>query len=132
MKVPIELRLVEDGREIGTTRSDRILLPAGRHTLELVNDDLGFRTKRTVDIPAGRATSIDIPVPEGRVNFNAQPWAEVLVDGRRLGETPLGNVALPAGRHEILFRNPELGERRQTVLIRSGESTRVAVDFSRP
>ena len=42
--------------------------------------------------------------------LNAQPWADVWVDGERVGETPIGNVAVPIGPHEVVFRHPQLGE----------------------
>jgi hypothetical protein len=35
------------------------------------------------------------------VNVNAIPWARIAVDGRTAGETPLGNVSLPLGRHSF-------------------------------
>jgi serine/threonine-protein kinase len=50
---------------------------------------------------------------------NATPWAEVWIDGRSLGETPLANVEVPVGEHELVFRHPDLGERRQRVVVRA-------------
>ena len=47
------------------------------------------------------------------VNLNALPWAEVWIDGRRIGETPLANIKIPLGDHEAVFRHPQLSERRQ-------------------
>lgn len=44
---PIPLQLREDGDLIGTTESDRLMLPAGDHDLELSNAALGFTAKRT-------------------------------------------------------------------------------------
>ena len=53
--------------------------------------------------------------PNGTLSINAQPWAEVWVDGERVGETPIGNLSRRIGTHEVLFRHPDLGERRETV-----------------
>ena len=44
--------------------------------------------------------------------LNALPWAEVWIDGESIGETPIGKVSVPIGWHEIVFRHPELGEKR--------------------
>jgi len=63
------------------------------------------------------------------MNINALPWAEVLVDGTRIGDTPLANVMHPIGDHEIVFRHPQLGEKRQAVRLTLRESLRVSVDM---
>jgi hypothetical protein len=41
------------------------------------------------------------------VNFNADPWAELEVDYRKLGPTPLGNVRLSAGHHRVRATFPD-------------------------
>jgi hypothetical protein len=61
--------------------------------------------------------------------INAIPWAEVLVDNKRVGETPLSNITVPIGAHEVLFRHPELGERRMSVTVSVGEPLKVGVDL---
>jgi hypothetical protein len=65
----------------------------------------------------------------GTVNINAMPWAEVWLDGRDLGQTPLGNVQIPIGSRELVFRHPDLGERRATVLVTLKEPARISVDL---
>jgi hypothetical protein len=69
--------------------------------------------------------------PKGTVAVNAQPWAEVWIDGERIGETPIGSVALPLGVHEVVFRHPELGERRATTTVTAGAPARLSVDLRR-
>jgi hypothetical protein len=46
-----------------------------------------------------------------------------------VGETPIGSVTVPIGIHEVVFRHPELGERRQAVTVKAGEPTKVGVDL---
>jgi len=41
----------------------------------------------------------------------------------------LANLRLPIGEHEVVFRNPQFGERRQTFLVTASEPTRVSVDL---
>ena len=57
--------------------------------------------------------------------------AEVTVDGRALGETPIANFTLRAGTHEIVFRHPQHGELKQTVVVKAGENGRVTVNMAR-
>jgi serine/threonine-protein kinase len=82
-----------------------------------------------VQVAAGQTTSITLDVPTGTLHINALPWAQVAVDGRAIGETPIANLSLPIGSHEVVFRHPELGERRQVVLVKPGPPVRLGVDL---
>jgi hypothetical protein len=46
-----------------------------------------------------------------------------------LGETPIANVGVTPGTHELVFKHPELGERRQSVVVRAASPTRVGIDL---
>jgi hypothetical protein len=46
-----------------------------------------------------------------------------------VGETPLGNLSQTVGQHEILFRHPQLGERRVTTVVTLRETNRVSMDM---
>jgi serine/threonine-protein kinase len=63
------------------------------------------------------------------VSINAVPWAEVFIDGTRVGETPLANVQQTLGPHEVVFRHPQLGERRVNTVITLKETNRISVDM---
>jgi hypothetical protein len=126
---PVALQLREGGKVIGSTESERLMLPAGDHDLELLNDALGFKAQRKVHINAGKTTATRIEPPNGTMNLNASPWAEVFVDGERVGETPIGNLSRPIGRHEVIFRHPDLGERRETIVVTTQQTARLGVDL---
>jgi hypothetical protein len=126
---PIEMQLLEDGRLVGSSRSDRIMMSVGEHSLQIVNDAVGYRQSRTVQVAPGRVSPMRIDLPKGSVALNAAPWAEVWVDGDRLGDTPIGNVSLPIGGHEVVFRHPELGEQRHTVTVTLNGPARLSVDM---
>jgi PEGA domain len=129
-KAPIDLEIFEATRLIGTTATDRLMLPAGRHDLELVNTALQFRRAITVQVGAGTTVTPAIDVPNGSLSVNALPWAEVWINGKSLGTTPLGNLALPIGSYEIVWRHPQFGERKRTVSVIAGSPVRVGVDFN--
>lgn len=130
LKTPFELQVFEGGQLLGTARTDPLPLPSGRHELELKNDEFEFRSVITVDIQVGGLTSADVMLPDGLLSLNALPWAEVLVDGRAEGTTPLANLAIPIGRHEVIWRHPQLGERRQEVSVPARTPVRLSVDFT--
>jgi serine/threonine protein kinase len=129
VSAPVEMELYEQGRLIGTTQSERVMVSAGRHEIEIVNQTLGYRATRVVQVPAGRVASLSVEMPMGTIALNAVPWAEVWIDGQRVGETPIGNLPVPIGPHEIVFRNPQLGERRHAATVTLNGPTRVSVDL---
>ena len=126
------LQIFEQDKLVGTTNIGRLLLPPGQHVLDFVSDELGFRAQRTVTVRSGAATDIRLDLPAVTLSVNAQPWAEVFVDGERVGETPIGTLSRPVGRHEIVLRHPELGERRRTVTLTTNGPNRISVDMRRP
>jgi hypothetical protein len=126
---PVDVQLFENGRFLGSSRIDRIMVPTGRHELDIVNDALGFQERRVVQVTAGQVTSIRATWPTGSLSINAVPWAQVFVDGSPLGETPIANARVPIGQHEILFRHPQLGERRASVTVTARETAKVGIDL---
>jgi hypothetical protein len=126
---PVPVQVFEDKRLIGSSDMDRILLPAGEHVIELVADAVGYRATRTVNVTAGQTAALAVDLPQAPLNINAIPWAEVFIDGARIGETPLGNLPQTLGAHEIVFRHPQLGERRVNVMVTMKEVARISIDM---
>lgn len=129
VQTPFAVQISEDGRGIGSSDSERILVTAGPHVFELANGALGFTTTMKVSVSAGHTAPLVVDAPRTAVQVNAQPWAEVLVDGRLVGETPLANVLLPIGPHQFVFRHPEFGEHAQPVIVRLNAPNRVTADL---
>ena len=131
MSVPFEVQVVERGEVIGASGGASIMLASGRHDLVLVNRTLEDLEPRRVEVVAGQTTVIRVDPPTVRVNVNARPWADVSIDGRDLGQTPIANVEVTVGTHEIVFRHPQFGERRQTVIVNTKDAQRIAVDMTK-
>jgi hypothetical protein len=129
VNAPFTLEIHEDGRLIGTTAPEKIMLPVGQHQLEFSDDAVGFRISRTVRIAAGETTPLALQVPRVPVNVNAIPWAEVWIDGQRVGETPIGNHLLSIGPHTVELRHPEFGNKRVVVAVSLKNPVRVAVNM---
>ena len=129
VRAPFTVEIREQGRLLGTTDTDRIMMAAGRHDIELVNEALGYRVTRSVQVPPGRVAAIGLDLPNGVVNLNASPWAEVWIDGHRVGETPIGNLNVPIGPHEVVFRHPQFGEKRHAISVTLGGPVRLSVDM---
>ncbi|MCA9674120.1 MAG: PEGA domain-containing protein, partial [Myxococcales bacterium] len=61
--------------------------------------------------------------------ITADPYANIRVDGRDWGTTPVYNRRLAAGPHEIVLVSPDDGtvRLRRTVTIQSGALTKVSL-----
>jgi hypothetical protein len=126
---PIEVQIFEDDRLVGSSRSDRIMMSVGDHRLQVVNEALGYRATRVVPVSPGKVTPVRIETPKGSLALNASPWAEVWSKRRPRRRTPIGNVSLPIGTHDVVFRHPDFPEQRHTVTVTLAGPARLSVDM---
>lgn len=128
---PFDVEVLENEEVIGASGATRIMLAAGHHDLVLANGKLGFKETRKIDIVAGKTAAIRIDPPKASMSVNARPWAEVIVDGTNMGQTPLANMQVTVGPHEVVFRHPQLGERKQMIVVTAAGPNRIAADFTK-
>jgi hypothetical protein len=126
---PVLLQLRANGDLIGNTESARVMLPAGQHEVVMTNEALGFSRTERVTVTAGRTSEVRVTLPNGSLSINAVPWAEVWLNGERLGDTPLANISRPIGTYRVILRHPQLGERQTTVTVTARETARLGVDM---
>lgn len=129
VNAPVDVQIFEGQRLLGSSRSDRIMVSVGRHELDVMNESLGYRATRVVQVAPGQVSAVKLDWPKGSMALNALPWAEVWIDGERVGETPIGNVSVPIGQHEVVFRHPELGEKAATATVSLNGPARLSVDL---
>jgi serine/threonine-protein kinase len=80
---------------------------------------------------SGAATAPASSAP-GTLQVVVLPWADVSVDGRPVGTTPIAPVTLPPGPHTVVLRNAELGAVRTVpVTIKSGQPMLLRIDLRR-
>lgn len=127
---PVTLDISENGKPIGNTEQGRLMLSPGRHQLTFTNAEMGYKTTEAVDIDPGEERSVSL-VPTGELSANAAPWAEVWINGKKVGETPLGNLHVPLGTQEVVFKNPNFPDRQVTVTITAKAPAAAFVDFSK-
>lgn len=127
---PIELRVLSRGQPAGSTRG-RVALAAGAHEFELISDLYEIRQTISGRVTAGQGTRLAVPLPTGLLSINALPWADVWVDGTPVGTTPLANLSMKVGTHQVVLRHPTLGERQQTVIVKAVTPARLGVTFNR-
>ena len=131
MSSPLNVQVLEGERVLGSSANGPIVLAAGRHELDFVNAAVGYRSREVVDVKPGQFLKMSVVPPDGRVSVNAIPWAQVWINGGLVGDTPIANLPLAAGEHQITFRHPQLGEQTQKVVVRAAATTRVSATFAR-
>lgn len=69
----------------------------------------------------------------GKVRVQVRPWAEIFLDGKSLGVTPLLEpLEVPAGRQVFVLRNQELGVSRRVALeVTAGQTVLLREDLLR-
>lgn len=131
IKSPFPVEMLEHDEVVGASGTAKIMLAAGTHQVVLRNETFGFEATRTVAVAPGRVTAVDIAPPKALVNVNARPWADVLIDGAAVGQTPLSGISLTVGPHQVVFRHPQLGERSERIVVTARGVNRVALDFNK-
>jgi serine/threonine-protein kinase len=117
-------------RLLGPTPLVKLPLPAGRHDLKLVNPDKRISHNLTIQVPPGGEAKENVKLGKGRVNFRAIPWAQVSVDGQKLGLTPLPPQELYEGTYTFTFINDDTGRKEsRTVMVAPDSEQVVKVDL---
>jgi hypothetical protein len=129
ISAPFAIEIAENGKVIGTS-DDAVILGPGRHKLNVSNKDLEYESTEEVEIQPGETTQLTLD-PRGAVGLNAVPWAEVWVDGDKIGETPMANAAIRLGVREIIFKNPQFPDRKVVTTIKAKTSDTISVDFNK-
>ncbi|MCK6561748.1 serine/threonine protein kinase [candidate division KSB1 bacterium] len=120
------------GDSLGMTPlSAPVSLPAGKHALVLKNPNfppVSLLLELSAHSPDTLFFSLWDHVAQLELQIN--PWAEVYVNGRRrephAGEQTL--LLLP-GACELKFVHPQLGEKTEMIVLRAGETRRLAINM---
>lgn len=120
------------GDSLGMTPlSAPVSLPDGKHALVLKNPNfppVSLPLELSAHSPDTLFFSLWDHVAQLELQIN--PWAEVYVNGQRrephAGEQTL--LLLP-GACELKFVHPQLGEKTETIVLRAGETRRLAINM---
>jgi hypothetical protein len=87
-----------------------------------VNRALGVERELPVAVLAGQTARVEVKFEKAWLEVRASPWADVRIDGRLVGTTPLPEQELYEGRHLVELSNAETGQsRRLVVRLAAGE-----------
>jgi hypothetical protein len=120
-----EAQVLLDGRPVGQTP---LSLPAAPGVRRVEVRAHGGGQGQEVRVPAGGEAQVSFTLLGGFLAVNAQPWGQVYLDGKQVGQTPITLENLVLGPHTVTVRNPELPEQSQRVVLPLGET--VSVQFN--
>ncbi|MEM6732781.1 MAG: PEGA domain-containing protein, partial [Myxococcota bacterium] len=113
-------------KSLGSTPLESVELPAGENILVLRNERLGIEKQLRLDLPPGALLEENVVLSKGTLEFVANPWADVYVDGRKVGTTTMLHLAVYEGAHQVRFVNRDIKkESTVDVIVVAGESTRL-------
>jgi eukaryotic-like serine/threonine-protein kinase len=85
----------------------------------------------TMRLDAGAAR----PTGNATLTIGANPWGNVLLDGKPIGRTPIDHLSVPAGHHvvQVIFGGEDPPRTLSyTIDLASGEAKDLLADFTRP
>lgn len=119
-----------DGKYLDTTPVGReIRMQEGMHIVTLQNPAYPTFTE-TIHVSPDSMIDffLDLEEETGLLKIAVHPWAELYIDGTKLGTTPFPEpIPLPAGTHEVSLLNPAFAPHVETLLIEPGATTEVLV-----
>ena len=133
--VPASIEI--DGIDVGKTPLAKpVMIAAGTRLVAALS--AGYLPARREITVAGETTqrlALDLAPSELRLAHlaihTAVPDAEVLVDGQRVGRTPLpGSIAVPPGRRVVELRRPGYRSERREVAVDDGATGELAFDLA--
>ena len=102
----------------------------------LENDAAQARTPTVVATPVSTVTGGVERSPEaekyGLLRLAANPWADVYVDGKKVGTTPLAGYKLEAGNHQIKLLNPNCSPVSRVIKIEAGKTNSEVISLKCP
>ncbi len=105
---PYPVSVVVGGRSHGPFEQGRVPVVAGLHEVSLVAEDVFLSQTQEVDVGSGQERSLRVPKAVG-VRITANPAnCRVSIDGRFVDVTPINNLRLTVGSHELTFYWPAL------------------------
>ena len=94
--------------------------PGGDHQVEL----------ELKDRPSGPVSPVQ---PKGKATLNVTSWppgADVTLDGRLIGRTPIRGRQIAAGKHKVIVTNQLKGvSKKHTFTVKPGESKLIKESF---
>ena len=133
-----------DGNRIGKSPVKGRQVSPGRHWLQYKNTGMGEQFEFSINVTEGKhlfctydfrqarnvcGTSKTKPADVGKVDLRSEPSADVFLNGRLIGKTPVEKLSLDSGTHSLEFRHPRYESVKKEINLQAGEHVQVDVKF---
>ena len=126
---PFDVTIAENGRALRLDDRSQVMLPPGRHQLQVQNRVLGYDDVRPVDVTPGMTTTVSIVPPRTTITVTTNGPATVWIDGTPAGDAP-ATIPVDLGSHEVAVK-PAAGASRTFNVTATVKPVRLDVDFSK-
>ncbi len=111
-----------------------ILLPVLVVTVIRAFHQLPFAVFASEQMAGLLGHELDVPTDmlHAAVTLHSTPPAEVWIDGRNVGETPIERLSIALGPHEIRFHHPAYRDRIHEIVATRSQPVQITVDFTEP
>jgi hypothetical protein len=127
---PFDIVIAENGRALTLDDRGQVMLPPGRHELQVQNRTLGYDEMRPVEVTPGVTTTVSIVPPRTTLTVTSSAPATVWIDGTSAGDAP-ATTSVDLGSHEVVVKPPSGASRKFTVTA-TVKPVRFDVDLSKP
>jgi serine/threonine-protein kinase len=121
---------VVDGKTTRASADGTLHLAPGRHRVVANGPLLATPRSFEVELRDGETVTRALRPGRGRLRLAVTPWAEVQLDGRAAGTTPLQPIDLVEGAHFVTLKNGELGANvKKRVVVLPNQETALKIDL---
>jgi len=125
-----DLSIYIDGKKEGEG-SISIFLAAGTHKVKLVSNSRMINYKTVIKVESNKEVTKTIMLKKGKLSVSIKPWADVYINGNRIGQTPFPSKKLYEGTYTVTFKNPKYSSYSKTIKIRPGKTTLIMKDLQK-
>jgi eukaryotic-like serine/threonine-protein kinase len=119
------MMITVDGKDAGEG-SVTMEVPPGKHTI--VGKADGTTVKRLVTMKPGGKETVNLRIEKGALAIEAPPGCDVIIDGKKVGKTPMDSIELTAGTHNVVVRQNGI-DFKKAVPIKAGLEMVLTVTF---
>lgn len=130
---PETAKIYLDGKEVGSTIEN--LEPSTSYTFTFSAP--GYVSVTREITPSNSLFELDISlkrkaIAKGVINLSAIPWANVKLNGKKIGTTPILNYSVNVGTHTFVFEHQDFKSISKKVKINQGQNDPIIVNFESP
>ncbi len=124
------LSIYIDGKKEGEGSISTFLAP-GTHRIKLVSKPKMINYKTSIKIESNKELTKTIMLKKGKLSLSVKPWANIYVNGKKIGQTPIPPKVLYEGTYNIVLKNPKYPSFSKTIKIKPGRTTLIMKDFKK-